>query len=78
MPTRRYKLAVTRLSPEYHTLVKQIASPKVGTFNGIDSMIKTALLFLIEDLAQDAKFQEAYGDIYNQELVAPGDSILTD
>jgi len=75
---KQYQLTVARLRPEFHALVKQCASPKVGYFTGIDSMIQTALLLLVEDIARDKEFQRAYQDIYGEKLVPPGDGTITD
>ena len=74
---RKYQMAVARLRPPLHDAVKRAASPKVGTFSGIDSMIQTALLLLMGDLANDAEFKKAYRTVYNEDYLPPGDEHVT-
>ncbi len=71
MAGNRKKLLVTRIDSDYHLLVRKIASPKVGVFSGVESLLKTALLLMVEDLANDREFQRSYRDTYGEKMVPP-------
>ena len=74
---RKYKMAVARLRPSFHDAVKQVASPRLGMFTGIDSMIQTGLLLLMEDLANNDEFQKEYRKAFDKRFVPPGDNAIT-